>query len=156
MTIALRPILFIVLATAFSACQNKPETPVVNQTELSKQIIDEHFRYLNDKDLKSLVAQYDDKAKITTTDWDGETTGQKGADEIFHQAFYVSPDAKYLVDNMINTDSTVVVEYDVVGLKEKAGSHVRYDLRNASIFKIKKGKIIGEATYSNPRLYHNR
>ncbi|MEB0262997.1 MULTISPECIES: nuclear transport factor 2 family protein [unclassified Mucilaginibacter] len=156
MTITLRPILFVLLATAFAACNNKPETPVVNQTEASKQIIDEHFRYLNDKDLKGLVAQYADKAKITTTDWDGETVGPKGADEIFHQVFYVSPDAKYLVDNVINTDSTVVVEYDVIGLKEKAGSPIRYDLRNASIFKIKSGKIVAEATYSNSKLYHNR
>lgn len=156
MIIALRPILFIALAIAIAACSNKPENKEGNQTEISKQVIDEHFRYLNDHDLKSLVAQYDDKAKITTTEWDGESTGSKGADEIFHQVFYISPDAKYLVDNIINTDSTVVVEYDVVGLKEKAGSPVRYDVRNASIFKIKGNKIVGESTYSNSRLYHNR
>ncbi|RYU91585.1 nuclear transport factor 2 family protein [Mucilaginibacter terrigena] len=156
MTTTLRPILFILLATAFAACNNKPETPVVTQTEISKQLVNEHFRYLNDHDLKSLVAQYADKAKITTTDWDGESVGQQGADQIFHQLFYVSPDAKYLVDNMINTDSTVVVEYDIIGLKEKAGSPIRYDVRNASIFKIKGNKIVSEATYSNSRLYHNR
>jgi hypothetical protein len=156
MTITLRPFLFIALATASASCNNKPETPAVSQTEISKQVIDEHFRYLNDHDLKNLVAQYDTKAKITTTNWDGESVGTQGADQIFHQLFYVSPDAKYLVDNIINTDSTVVVEYDVVGLKEKAGSPVRYDVRNCSIFKIKNNKIAAEATYSNSRLYHNR
>lgn len=156
MTITLRPILFVLLAAAFAACNNKPEKPVVNQAELSKQIIDEHFRYLNDHDLKSLVEQYADKAKITTTDWDGEAFGPRGADQLFHQLFYVSPDAKYLVDDMINTDSTVVVEYDVVGLKEKAGSPIRYDIRNCSVFKLKDNKIIAESTYSNSRLYHNK
>ncbi|MGY4537196.1 hypothetical protein ACVW0P_001612 [Mucilaginibacter sp. UYNi724] len=68
----------------------------------------------------------------------------------------MSPDARYLVDNIINTDSTVVVEYDVVGLKEKSGSPVRYDIHSAGIFKIKDNKIVGEATYSNSKLYHNR
>ncbi|MFA6247917.1 MAG: nuclear transport factor 2 family protein [Mucilaginibacter sp.] len=156
MTITLRPILFIILATAIAACNNQPEKPDVSQTEQSKQLIDEHFRYLNDHDLKSLIGQYADKAKITTSDWDGESYGPPGADQIFHQLFYVSSDAKYLVDNMINNDSTVVVEYDVVGLKEKANSPIRYDLHNCSIFKIKNNKIIAEATYSNSRLYHNR
>ncbi|MBD1384575.1 nuclear transport factor 2 family protein [Mucilaginibacter rigui] len=156
MTITLRRILFIILATAIAACNNQPEKPAVSQTEQSKQLIDEHFRYLNDHDLKSLIGQYADKAKITTSDWDGESYGPPGADQIFHQLFYVSPDAKYLVDNMINTDSTVVVEYDVVGLKEKVNSPIRYDLRNCSIFKIKNNKIVAEATYSNARLYHNR
>jgi hypothetical protein len=156
MTITIRPILFVTLAATIAACNNKPETPAINQTEVYKQVIDEHFRYLNDHDLKSLIGQYADKAKITTTDWDGESFGPQGADQIFHQLFYVSPDAKYLVDNVINTDSTVVVEYDVVGLKEKTGSPVRYDIRNCSVFKIKNNKIATEATYSNSRLYHNR
>jgi hypothetical protein len=156
MTITLRPIVFILLATALTACNNKPETPAISQTEASKQLIDEHFRYLNDHDLKSLIGQYADKAKITTIDWDGESFGPQGADQIFHQLFYVSPDAKYLVDNVINTDSSVVVEYDVVGLKERAGSPVRYDIRSCSVFKIKNNKITAEATYSNSRLYHNR
>jgi len=157
MTITLRPIVLgLFAAMLFAACNNKPEIPAISQTDASKQLINEHFRYLNDHDLKSLIDQYADKAKIITTDWDGESFGPQGADQIFHQLFYVSPDAKYLVDNMINTDSTVVVEYDVVGLKEKAGSPVRYDIRNCSVFKIKNNKITAEATYSNSRLYHNR
>ena len=156
MTITLRPILFVMLAIAVAACNNQPEKPAVSQAEQSKQLIDEHFRYLNDHDLKSLVAQYADKAKITTSDWDGESYGQQGADQIFHEIFYVSPDAKYLVDNIINNDSTLVVEYDIVGLKEKANSPIRYDLHNCSIFKIKNNKITAEATYSNSRLFHNR
>jgi hypothetical protein len=156
MTIILRPILFIMLATAIAGCSNQPEKPAVSQTEQSKQLIDEHFRYLNDHDLKNLVTQYAEKAKITTSDWDGESYGTAGADQIFHQLFYISPDAKYLVGDVINNDSTVVVEYDVVGLKEKANSPIRYDLHNCSIFRIKNNKIIAEATYSNSRFYHNR
>lgn len=156
MTITLRPILFVVLATAIAACNSKPQTPPGIPKEQSKQLIDEHFRYLNDHDLKSLVVQYADKAKITTSDWDGESYGPAGADQIFHQLFYVSPDAKYLVGEVINNDSTVVVEYDVVGLKDKANSPIRYDLHNCSIFKIKNNKISAEATYSNSRFYHNK
>jgi hypothetical protein len=110
---------------------------------------------LNAHDLKGLTAQYQAKAKITTTDWEGETVGPAGADQVFHQVFYVSPDAKYLVDNMIVNDSTVVVEYDIVGLREKHNSPIRYDKRNCSVFKVKHNQIISEATYSNNRLYHN-
>jgi hypothetical protein len=156
MTIILRSILVVVLTSAITACSHQPEKPAVSRGEQSRQLIDEHFRYLNDHDLKNIVAQYADKAKIITTDWDGESYGPPGADQVFHQLFYVSPDAKYLVDKMINTDSTIVVEYDVVGLHEKAGSPIRYDLHNCSIFRIKDNKIAAESTYSNSRLYHNR
>ena len=157
MTIILRPIMFSLCAIwLFAACNNKPETTPVSQKEISKQIVEEHFRYLNNHDLKSLVAQYGDKAKITTVDWDGEAIGPQGADQIYHQVFYISPDARYLVDNVINGDSIVVVEYDIIGLKEKAGSTIRYDMRNCSVFKIKNDKITAESTYANSRLYHSK
>jgi hypothetical protein len=51
-------------------------------------------------------------------------------------------------------DSTVVVEYDVVGLKEKA-SGTRYDIRKCSVFKTDGNHIISEATYSNTLYFHN-
>ena len=150
---ALKGLLVLAL---FASCNNEAPETNVDPVETSKQLITEHFLLLNAHELKALVAQYDAKAKISTTDWDGESFGQSGADQVFHQAFLVSPDAKYLVDNMIANDSMVVVEYDVVGLKEKDNSSIRYDVRNCSIFKIKNNKIASEATYSNTRLYHNR
>ena len=156
MTINLRATLFMILSVAITACNNQPQKPAVIPGEQSRQLIDEHFRYLNDHDLKNIVAQYSDKARITTTDYDGESFGPPGADKVFYQLFYVSPDAKYLVDKVINTDSTVVVEYDVLGLHEKPGSTIRYDERNCSIFRLKDNKITAEATYSNSRLYHNK
>jgi hypothetical protein len=140
----------------FSSCSDKKPDIKVNATEVSKDIITEHFRMLNEKDLKGLSTQYDNKARIITTNWDGESIGPAGANQIFHQLFYVSPDAKYLVDNMIINDSTAVVEYDVIGLREKINSPIRYDLRNCSIFKIRNNRITSEATYANSRLYHNK
>ena len=141
----------------FAACNNKPEsTTTTNKADAAKQLIDQHFKLLNDHDLKGLVGQYADKARISTTDWDGVSYGQQGADQIFHALFYISPDAKYLVDNMITNDSTVVVEYDVIGLKDKAESAIRYDSRNCSIFYIRNNKISSEATYANKRLYHSK
>jgi hypothetical protein len=41
-------------------------------------------------------------------------TARQGADQMFHQSFMYRPMPRYLVDKTINTDSTVVVEYDVV------------------------------------------
>jgi hypothetical protein len=49
-----------------------------------------------------------------------------------------------------------VVEYDVIGLKDKPESTVRYDTRNCSIFYIRDNKISSEATYANTRLYHSK
>ena len=146
----------LVAALAVAGCGNEPSITKAEPAEAPRQLINQHFQYLNAHDLKGITAQYDDKAKITTTDGDGETFGPSGADQVFHQVFYVSPDAKYLVDNMIVNDSTVVVEYDIVGLREKYGSPIRYDKRNCSIFKVKNDRIISEATYSNSRLYHNQ
>lgn len=158
MNLYLRPaIKYICVLLLFAACKSKPENSnKVDKTDAAKQLIDLHFKLLNDHDLKGLVGQYTDKAKISTTDWEGVSYGQQGADQIFHALFYVSPDAKYLVDNMITNDSTVVVEYDVIGLKDKAESAVRYDSRNCSIFYIRNNKISSEATYANKRLYHSK
>jgi len=146
----------LVALVILAGCSNDKVETKADLTETSKQVINDHFRMLNEHDLKGLTAQYEGKARITTTDWDGVSFGPAGADQIFHQVFYVSPDAKYLVDNIVANDSTVVVEYDVVGLKEKYNSPIRYDVRNCSIFKVKNNQITGEATYSNSRLYHNR
>ena len=144
------------LCIAICSCKQQPDKPAVDKKEQAQTLIQEHFRYLNDHDLKSIVAQYAKKASITSSDWKGMASGPEGADQIFHLEFYVSPDAKYLVDKTINTDSTVVVEYDVIGLRDKANGGVRYDLRKCSIFRINdKNKIAGEATYANAMAYHN-
>lgn len=154
MTYTLRAFITFISIVLFAACNQEPEKPTAVSGEQSRKLINLHFQYLNDHNLKDLVNQYAEKAKITTSDWDGESYGRQGADQMFHQVFYVSPDAKYLVDNVINNDSTMIVEYDVIGLRDKANSPIRYDLRNCSIFKIKNDRIVSEATYSNPRLYH--
>jgi hypothetical protein len=138
------------------SCDNNKINTKPDPTIAAKQVINEHFHLLNAHNLKGLVAQYENKARIITSDWDGVSFGPQGADQLFHQLFYISPDAKYLVDNMIANDSTVVVEYDVVGLKEKYNSSIRYDLRYCSIYKIHNNQIGSEATYSNTRLYHNK
>jgi D-serine dehydratase len=158
MTLNLRPaVISICVAMLFAACNSKPEkTAVIDNTNTAKELIDLHFKLLNNHDLKGLVSQYAEKAKITTTDWDGVSFGPQGADQIFHALFYTSPDAKYLVDNMISNDSTVVVEYDVIGLRDKLESSVRHDSRNCSIFYIRESKISSEATYANTRLYHSK
>ncbi|TSD67097.1 hypothetical protein FFF34_006805 [Inquilinus sp. KBS0705] len=146
-------ILFIVLFCA--ACQSKKaDTTTTDIATRSQALITEHFKLMNEHELKSLSAQYAPKARISTAEWKGVTTGPSGADQIFHLEFYVSPDAKYLVDNMIVKDSTVIVEYDVIGLKDKANG-VRFDLRKAGIFKTDGTLILSEATYANPLFYHN-
>ncbi|AMR33160.1 hypothetical protein A0256_17925 [Mucilaginibacter sp. PAMC 26640] len=138
------------------SCNQQPEKPVIDKKEQAHSLIQEHFRYLNDHDLKSVVSQYAKKASITSSDWKGTANGPEGADEIFHLEFYVSPDAKYLVDKTINTDSTVVVEYDVIGLKDKANGGVRFDVRKCSIFRLNdKNQIASEATYINTLAYHS-
>jgi hypothetical protein len=157
MHIPYRSVLFFVLsAFTLSACNQQPDKPVVDKKAQSETLIQEHFRYLNDHDLKAIVGQYAPKANITSSDWKGMATGPTGADQIFHLEFFVSPDAKYLVDKVINTDSTVVVEYDVIGLRDKANGGVRYDLRKCSIFRVNdKNQIGSEATYANTMAYHN-
>lgn len=139
-----------------AACKHQEVDNKVDPKIAATQVMNEHFQFLNAHDLKGLSTQYDTKAKITTSDFYGVAFGPQGADQIFHELFYISPDAKYLVDNTIVNDSTAIVEYDVVGLRESHDSPIRYDLRNCSIFKIKNNRIVSEATYSNPKIYHTK
>ncbi|OOQ60317.1 nuclear transport factor 2 family protein [Mucilaginibacter pedocola] len=142
-------------AGVLAACNQTPEKPAIDKKAQSEALIQQHFQLLNDHDLKGLVSQYAPKAPITSSDWKGTTNGPEGADQIFHLEFFVSPDAKYLVDKVINTDSTVVVEYDVIGLRDKANGGVRYDLRKCSVFRIDSlNKIAAESTYANGMVYH--
>lgn len=144
------------LSLLITSCTQQPEKPAIDKKEQAQALIQEHFRYLNDHDLKSIVSQYAKNANILSSDWKGIATGPQGADQIFHTEFYISPDAKYLVDKTINTDSTVVVEYDVIGLKDKANGGVRIDVRKCSVFRINdKNQIAAEATYANALAYHN-
>lgn len=152
----LRATVFMAALCLIAACTSQPDKPVNDHKTQSETLIQEHFRLLNDHDLKGIVGQYAKKANITTSDWKGMATGPEGADQIFHLEFFLSPDAKYLVDKTINTDSTVVVEYDVIGLKDKANGGVRYDVRKCSVFRIDTlNKISSEATYVNAMAYHN-
>ncbi|TWR31581.1 nuclear transport factor 2 family protein [Mucilaginibacter pallidiroseus] len=141
-------------ALALAACDTKKTEPAPSPAESNAKLIKEHFQLLNEHELKPLIAQYDTKAVIVTSDYPGELHGQPGADQVFHQTFYVSPDAKYLVGNTIINDTVAVVEYDVIGLREGHDSPIRYDVRNCSVFKIKDNKIISEATYVNSKLYN--
>jgi len=148
------PALFVlVIALLFAACE--PAKPVDAKADFEQQVkalIDEHFKLINEHELKSITSQYAPKATISSSDWKGIATGPSGADQIFHLEFYVSPDAKYLVDRTTIKDSTVIVEYDVIGLKDKTNS-VRYDLRKCSIFKTDGKLITSESTYANPLYY---
>jgi hypothetical protein len=144
-------VLFIALV--FTACDPaKPADTKADFEQQAKALVDEHFKLLNEHELKSITAQYAPKATISSSDWKGIATGPSGADQIFHLEFYISPDARYLVDRTTIKDSTVVVEYDVIGLKNKANG-VRYDLRKCSIFKTDGQQITSEATYANPLYY---
>ncbi|MBK0379186.1 nuclear transport factor 2-like protein [Mucilaginibacter segetis] len=127
----------------------------MSKKEQSEVLIAEHFKLLNDHNLKALTQQYATTASISSSEWNGIAIGPAGADQIFHLEFYKSPDAKYLVDNIINNDSTLVVQYDVVGLRDINNGNTRYDLRKCSVFKIDSNLIVNEATYANPLFYHN-
>ena len=149
-----------VLLSAFTclgllACDHQKTEPA-SQNAAALKLINAHFDLLNRHDLKGLVSQYTSHAEITSSDWDGILFGRTGADQLYHMAFYVSPDARYLVNRIINRDSIFVVEYDVIGLHQDPGSTVRHDVRNCSIFTVSHNLISGESIYSNGRLYHHQ
>lgn len=145
----------IVPALLMVACSQRADKPAVDKKQQSETLIQEHFRYLNDHDLKAIVAQYSPKAAISAADHQGTAMGTTGADAVYHLEFYESPDAKYLVDKIVNADSTVIVEYDVVGLRDKAHGNIRYDVRKCSVFRIDSlNKISSENTYVNRAAYN--
>jgi len=125
---------------SFAACTRK--------NEVNRKVIDDHFKYMNEHNLPAIKSQYADSAFLDSYIMPGYKRGPLGADEIYHFQFFQSPNEQYRVVDMIDNDTTTIVQYDVRGYLSTSIVRSGYSFRNCSIFKIRDGKIVSEITYT--------
>ena len=136
------------LAIIFSACVlffscNK------KKDDTAQKVIDDHFKFMNQHNVDAIRGQYADSALIISYVMPGYKHGPLGADEIYQFMFFISPSEQYRIDEVMDMDSIIIVQYDVMGYKALNNFKSGYSYRDCAIFKVKDGKIAGEKTYSN-------
>jgi hypothetical protein len=134
---------YLCLLLLFSCSQPKTDDVV-------KDLITNHFKFLNAHNLDSIRTEYTDHAYITSPDNRGAQPGPLGADEVFHYTFFAYPAIQYLVNHVTVTDSSAVVQYEVRG-GERANPKMFFMYKGCSIFRIRDAKIDTEVIYSNPK-----
>ena len=121
----------------------------------NKSLIQHHFNALNRHDLKQLVADYDAKAQVTSSGWDGIHNGTGEVNKAYSRYFHATPDLRFDIGNVyFSSDSVAVVEYTQSGTLA-APEHgeptymagKKYILNTCTIFTIKNSKIVKETTY---------
>lgn len=117
-------------------------------------IIDDHFKAINDHDVKAVASTYAQDAQIFSPNWEGAKMGPDGATEVYGRYFKSTPDLAYRVMNVIHADNTIVVEYSFSGTlsNPEAGTPdymkgKKYATQGCAIFILKDNKIAKETDY---------
>jgi len=140
------PLVIAGLALIASGCTQKKEADL----SVQKKLIENHFKYLNAHDLKSLRTQYSERAYVTAPEDQGAQPGPLGADQIFHRIFLTSSNMQYMLSNVIVNDSSAFVRYEVRGSKTREAANTFFDYKGCSFFRISNAKIDTEIMFANP------
>jgi steroid delta-isomerase-like uncharacterized protein len=138
------PLLIIVILTIF----------FVGKTKAQPAIIDEHFKAINNHDIKAIVATYTLEAEVRSPNWEGVKGGPDSIATIFNRYFKSTPDLTYSITNLINAKNAVTVEYTFSGtLSNPEGGTPdymkgkKYSLQGCAVFILKDNKIVKETNY---------
>src|SRR5215813_10911446 len=66
---------------------------------------------LNRHDTITLTSFYDDKVQVGSPNWDGIKTGKEVIRNTYSRYFTSTPDLQHELQNIIATDSAIVIEY---------------------------------------------
>ncbi|MBS1501536.1 MAG: ester cyclase [Bacteroidetes bacterium] len=120
----------------------------------TSNVIDEHYKAINNHDVKTIAAEYAADAQAFSPNWQGAKVGPDGATDTFSRYFKSTPDLSYTVNNTINSGNSVVVEYIFTGTLSapEAGTpgymkNKKYTLQGCAVFVLKDNKIIKETNY---------
>ncbi|MBS1525584.1 MAG: nuclear transport factor 2 family protein [Bacteroidetes bacterium] len=120
----------------------------------SSNVIDEHYKAINNHDIKTIASEYAGDAQAFSPNWEGAKVGPDGATDTFTRYFRSTPDLSYTVNNRISTGNSVVVEYTFTGTLSapEAGTPdymkgKKYTLQGCAVFILKDNKIAKETNY---------
>ncbi len=139
----------MVLFIAVSICSAKSQSE-----KNTKAIAIKWIDLLNKHDSVALTALYSDSAKIQSPNWEGTKTGLTEVRGVYSRYFTSTPDLHHKINNIISTDTAVIIEYDFYGTlsnpEESTPAYMRgkkYTLSACSIMSIRNGKIIRQESY---------
>ena len=120
----------------------------------STELVTEHFRLLNNHDIKGLSSEYADDAQIFSPNWEGAKVGPTGITEVYTRYYKTTPDLAYNITNIIKAGDDMIVQYNWGGTmaKPETGEPAymegkKYTLKCCVIFVIVNNKIIKETNY---------
>jgi steroid delta-isomerase-like uncharacterized protein len=123
-------------------------------------LISEHFKLLNNHDIKGLANEYAIDAMVYSPNWDGPKIGPSGMTDVYTRYYKTTPDLAYTVTNTIKTGDNIIVQYSWGGTMAKPENGEpsymegkKYLLQCCAIFVIKNNKIIKETNYFDQVAY---
>ncbi|HVV54796.1 MAG TPA: nuclear transport factor 2 family protein [Mucilaginibacter sp.] len=129
-----------------------------DKTQSARNLIIEHFKLLNEHNLKDLAKEYSKNVFVVSPD----CRSLGGAEPIiryYQLAFTYCKNTRFNVHEIIANDSVVVVKYDIMGEKlTRPPTQTNFypsgiSVRECTVFKIKNNKIVDEDTYTNDSYY---
>jgi steroid delta-isomerase-like uncharacterized protein len=120
----------------------------------TSNVIDEHYKAINNHDVKTIATEYTADAQAFSPNWEGAKVGPDGATDTFTRYFKSTPDLSYTVTNSVIGGNSVTVEYTFTGTlsSPEAGTPdymkgKKYTLQGCAIFVLKDNKIVKETNY---------
>jgi steroid delta-isomerase-like uncharacterized protein len=127
---------------------------IANCAFAQSALIDEHFKAINNHDIKTIVSEYAADAQTFSPNWEGAKAGPDGVTETFGRYFKSTPDLSYTVINTITAANAVIVEYTFTGTlsNPEAGTPdymkgKKYTFQGCAVFILKDNKIVKETNY---------
>ena len=123
-------------------------------------LISEHFKLLNNHDVKGLANEYAVDAMIYSPNWEGPKIGPSGITEVYTRYYKTTPDLVYTITSTIRSGDNIIVQYSWGGTMAKPENGEpaymegkKYLLQCCTIFVIKNNKIIKETNYFDQVAY---
>lgn len=125
-----------------------------SQTINTKSLATEWINILNKHDTIALAAMYSDSVALESPNWEGVRTGRAVVKETYSRYFASTPDMQEEINDIIGTDSSIVIEYTFAGTllnpEKNTPEYMRgkkYKLSACTVMNIRKGKITSQQTY---------
>jgi steroid delta-isomerase-like uncharacterized protein len=125
-----------------------------SQTINNKSLATEWINILNAHDTTGLSRLYSDSAKLASPNWEGFIAGRDAVKQTYSRYFSSTPDLQHSINNILSTDSAVIIEYTFYGTllnpEHNTPEYMRgkkYSLNACTVMSIRNRKITKQQTY---------
>ncbi len=120
----------------------------------SKAIAIKWIDLVNKHDSIGLTDLYSNDAQISSPNWEGTKIGQAEVRGVYSRYFTSTPDLQHTINNIISTDTAVIIEYNFFGTLSNPEHNTpdymrgkKYSLSACTVMSIRKGKITRQGSY---------